>query len=319
MKLKLLACRIWLLGTLGVGSLAVGTVRADPAPSLKSNDLAHGPYSSMHMLLEKTFLKVDVLTVDVRFGKSAHARLAKLARGKAYSEALGKEAAKIAISADDALVQLRFVRDVSLDQWMDGVRENLQQARDAGLISKKTQQRVGQGLPSWFAPLAERGYIVIAPAYPLMANYQPDLKALGYQSGTMKAIHDNIRALDLLETLPFVRKGKYGVIGHSLGGHNAIFTAIFDPRICVVVCSCGFDSFLDYYHGDPANWQPGRGWCQERYMPRLADYRGKWVLVSFWAKPSAARRSRSRFSAANRLLCSNIRTLRRSASIASGR
>ena len=158
MKLKLLACRIWLLGTLGVGSLAVGTVRADPAPSLKSNDLAHGPYSSMHMLLEKTFLKVDVLTVDVRFGKSAHARLAKLARGKAYSEALGKEAAKIAIPADDALVQLRFVRDVSLDQWMDGVRENLQQARDAGLISKETQQRVGQGLPSWFAPLAERGY-----------------------------------------------------------------------------------------------------------------------------------------------------------------
>ena len=70
--------------------------------------------------------------------------------------------------------------------------------------------------------LAERGYVVIAPAYPLMANYQPDLQALGYQSGTMKAIHDNIRALDLLETLPFVRKGKFGAIGHSLGGHNAI-------------------------------------------------------------------------------------------------
>ena len=49
--------------------------------------------------------------------------------------------------------------------------------------------------------LAERGYVVIAPAYPLMANYRPDLKALGYQSGTMKAIHDNIRALDMLETL----------------------------------------------------------------------------------------------------------------------
>ena len=30
--------------------------------------------------------------------------------------------------------------------------------------------------------------MVLAPAYPLMAGYQPDLKALGYQSGTMKAI-----------------------------------------------------------------------------------------------------------------------------------
>ena len=28
--------------------------------------------------------------------------------------------------------------------------------------------------------LAERGYVVLAPAYPLMAQYQPDLKALGY-------------------------------------------------------------------------------------------------------------------------------------------
>ena len=129
--------------------------------------------------------------------------------------------------------------------------------------------------------LAERGYVVLAPAYPLMANYQPDLKALGYQSGTMKAIWDNIRGLDLLEALPFVRKGKFAAIGHSLGGHNAIYTAVFEPRICVVICSCGFDSFLDYYGGDPAEWQPERGWCQTRYMPRLADYRERLEAIPF--------------------------------------
>jgi len=129
--------------------------------------------------------------------------------------------------------------------------------------------------------LAERGFIVIAPAYPLMANYQPDLKALGYRSGTMKAIHDNMRALDLLETIPFVRKGHYGAIGHSLGGHNALFTAVFDQRIKVIVSSCGFDSFCDYYGGDPANWQPERGWCQTRYMPCLANYRGHLSDIPF--------------------------------------
>ena len=74
--------------------------------------------------------------------------------------------------------------------------------------------------------LAERGCVVLAPAYPLMANYQPDLNALGCQSGTMKAIWDNVRALDLLESLPFVKKGKFGALGHSLGGHNAIYTAV---------------------------------------------------------------------------------------------
>jgi len=129
--------------------------------------------------------------------------------------------------------------------------------------------------------LAERGFVVIAPAYPLMANYQPDLEKLGYRSGTMKAIHDNMRALDLLDTLPFVRKDHYGAIGHSLGGHNALFTAVFDQRIKVIVSSCGFDSFSDYYGGDPANWQLERGWCQTRYMPCLADYRGRLAEIPF--------------------------------------
>src|SRR5437660_8594987 len=45
--------------------------------------------------------------------------------------------------------------------------------------------------------LVKRGYVCLAPAYPLLANYQPELKALGYESGTMKAIWDNMRGLDL--------------------------------------------------------------------------------------------------------------------------
>ncbi len=114
-----------------------------------------------------------------------------------------------------------------------------------------------------------------------MANYQPDLKALGYESGTVKAIWDNIRGLDLLDSLGYVKHGKYGAIGHSLGGHNAIYTAVFDDRIKIVVSSCGFDSFLDYYDGNRANWQPGRGWCQTRYMLRLADYRGRLAEIPF--------------------------------------
>lgn len=129
--------------------------------------------------------------------------------------------------------------------------------------------------------LAERGFAVLAPAYPIMADYQPDVQALGYESGTMKAIWDNMRGLDLLDSLPFVRRGQYGAIGHSLGGHNAIYTAVFDSRIRAVVSSCGFDSFLDYYGGNPANWQPERGWCQTRYMPKLAEYRGRLTEIPF--------------------------------------
>lgn len=130
--------------------------------------------------------------------------------------------------------------------------------------------------------LARRGYVVLAPPYPLLAGYAPDLQALGYASGTMKGIWDNLRALDLLASLPMVATNRgFGVIGHSLGGHNGLFTAAFDERLAVVVTSCGFDSFRDYYDGSPDVWRPERGWCSARYMPRLLEYRGRLDALPF--------------------------------------
>jgi hypothetical protein len=114
--------------------------------------------------------------------------------------------------------------------------------------------------------LVKRGHVVLAPSYPQLGDYNPDLKALGYASGTMKAIWDNIRGLDLLESLPYVRRGRFAAIGHSLGGHNSIYTAVFDARIKAVVTSCGFDSFRDYMNGNI------KGWTSDRYMPRLLNY-----------------------------------------------
>jgi len=139
--------------------------------------------------------------------------------------------------------------------------------------------------------LAARGIVAIAPAYPtlgfgarqhLRTEYAPDFRALGYESGTMKAIWDNMRALDVLESLPFVRRGRFGTIGHSLGGHNSIYTSVFDPRIEVVVSSCGFDAFLDYYSEvTPSVWTPGRGWTQDRYMPKLGGMDPKDIPFDF--------------------------------------
>jgi dienelactone hydrolase len=130
--------------------------------------------------------------------------------------------------------------------------------------------------------LAQRGFVVIAPPYPHLADYKPDLRGLGYRSGTMKAIWDNIRALDVLEATPGVAPVGFGAIGHSLGGHNSIYTAVFDDRIKAVVSSCGFDSYLDYYREKQAAvWRPGQGWTQERYMPALASYAGRLQEIPF--------------------------------------
>jgi pimeloyl-ACP methyl ester carboxylesterase len=75
-----------------------------------------------------------------------------------------------------------------------------------------------------------------------------------------------MRALDVLQSLPYVKTNAFGAIGHSLGGHNALFTAAFDDRINAVVTSCAFDSFRDYMNGEI------RGWTSARYMPRLLGY-----------------------------------------------
>jgi len=139
--------------------------------------------------------------------------------------------------------------------------------------------RAGRG---YAAELAERGYVTLSPAYPHLANYWPNLGGLGYVSGTMKAIWDNTRGLDLLAALPYADKSHgFGAIGHSLGGHNAIYTAVLDSRISVLASSCGFDSYLHYKDGAERNWYFGKGWCQIRYMPRLSNYRGKLADIPF--------------------------------------
>ena len=98
----------------------------------------------------------------------------------------------------------------------------------------------------------------------------------------MKAIWDNSRALDLLSELPYVDHTRgFGAIGHSLGGHNAIYTAVLDDRISVLASSCGFDSYLDYFDGDVGRWYFGKGWCKIRYMPFMSDYRGRLEEIPF--------------------------------------
>ena len=114
--------------------------------------------------------------------------------------------------------------------------------------------------------LAERGFVTLAPDYPSLGEHAYDFAPQhGYHSGTMKAVWDNVRAVDLLETLPFVDSQRIGVMGHSLGGHNAIFTALMDERLRVIVSSCGFSSFAK---------DDVPSWTGPRYLPRLAKQYG---------------------------------------------
>ncbi len=137
--------------------------------------------------------------------------------------------------------------------------------------------RMGKGEPAglgerenlrYAVHLAERGYVTLAPDYPSFGDYEFDFSRSSFSSGTMKAIWNNMRAIDLLQTLPEVDAKRIGCIGHSLGGHNTMFTAVFDTRIQALVSSCGFTSFPKYFGGNL------KGWTSPRYMPRIASLYG---------------------------------------------
>ncbi len=124
--------------------------------------------------------------------------------------------------------------------------------------------------------LTERGYVTLSPDYWTFGDYRQrdyDPYAHGYVSGTMKGIWNHTRAVDLLQSLPEVDPGRIGCIGHSLGGHNALWLAAFDPRIRVVVSSCGFNSFASYA-ASPYGGGTLKNYAQRRYMPRIATESG---------------------------------------------
>ena len=112
--------------------------------------------------------------------------------------------------------------------------------------------------------LTKRGYVTLSPDYPSFGQSKDyNFDADNYTSGTMKAIYDNMRAVDLLQSLAEVDADRIGCIGHSLGGHNSLFTAVFDTRIKAVVTSCGFTTFHKYKGGNLT------GWTSPRYMPLI--------------------------------------------------
>jgi dienelactone hydrolase len=75
-----------------------------------------------------------------------------------------------------------------------------------------------------------------------------------------KNIWDVSRCVDFLHTLDFVDRPHIGVIGWSLGGHQALFCGAFDDRITATVSNGGvLDWHLDNsdaWSRKPASWTP---------------------------------------------------------------
>jgi predicted acyl esterase len=77
-----------------------------------------------------------------------------------------------------------------------------------------------------------------------------------------------MRAVDYLQTLPFVDAQRIGMVGHSYGGHTTIFAAALEPRIRVVFSSGPVSDFL--HHG--MHWAVDRGGGASQSLPGLRPF-----------------------------------------------
>jgi len=125
--------------------------------------------------------------------------------------------------------------------------------------------------------LAMRGYIVLAPdhltagerVYPGKDSFDSGPFYEQYPNWSMvgKNLEDSKSAIDVLCELDCVDRDRIGVIGHSHGGHNAIFAAALDDRIKAAVSNCGLSVFSE--EDARMEWSLEEGYI---YIPKLRRY-----------------------------------------------
>jgi dienelactone hydrolase len=134
---------------------------------------------------------------------------------------------------------------------------------------------------------AERGYVTFAPdcitsgertyarqeAFHTKSFYKEHPKS----SLMGKMLADHIKCIDLLSESEDVDPARIGVLGHGLGGANALLLAAFDDRVRTVVSSCGFTRLAD--DPNPNRWVEDDG-CE--LMPKLAAALKKDKLPFDW-------------------------------------
>ncbi len=137
--------------------LAFFDLGAARAESIETQGLGKGRYARMKMRLEKTFLNVDVLDLEIRVDEATAAALESIVKGQKYSKELEQRVVDAVLVTTNAYARIRFLRSVTFSQFVEGGQANAKKAFEAKLISRAEYVRVRDGLARWFAPLKKRG------------------------------------------------------------------------------------------------------------------------------------------------------------------
>jgi hypothetical protein len=115
-----------------------------------------GRYGTLQMLLEKTFLQVDVLELEIRVDPETAAQVED---GMAVNGENADEEAILSalIAAPRVWARLTFKRDIGVDRLIREIRNSMRKAVQAGLLDPAGYDTISASLPEWYASLRERG------------------------------------------------------------------------------------------------------------------------------------------------------------------
>lgn len=104
----------------------------------------------------------------------------------------------------------------------------------------------GSGSAKTGLKLAEKGFVVFCPRCFLWQDVGSFDEAVANHRrrhpetrGMAKMLYDAMRAVDVLESLPYVDRDRIGAIGHSLGAKEVLYLMAFDDRVQAGVASEG--------------------------------------------------------------------------------
>ena len=153
-------CTSVVAGAAPTGKISKGKIAKD-AKIAKEKPLSNAKDErpiTAEAMLEKTIFKIDVLKLTLTFRSPAAREVVGEVTQRPSGAAARRRLAKDLVATTDVVATVRFVRDVGLGRFVEGVCDSMKQAIREQYLQREEALQVCRQVPAWFAQFERRGF-----------------------------------------------------------------------------------------------------------------------------------------------------------------